>query len=69
MYSTGVMLAITRITKYEMMPNLPARMLCVASSAGGISSLTQKLIREKYRVFARLYMAHEEQSSCIFLVQ
>ena len=31
-------------SKYEMMPSLPARMLCVASSTGGKSVLIQNLI-------------------------
>ena len=31
-------------SKYEMMPSLPARMLCVASSTGGKSVLIANLI-------------------------
>ena len=65
MYFTCVMQAITRITKYEMMPNLPARMVCVASSAGGISSLIQKLVREKYRFFLREYTWHMKSSQAV----
>ena len=44
-------------SKYEMMPNLPARMLCVASSTGGKSVLIQNLILKIYRgSFERIYM-------------
>ena len=44
-------------SKYEMMPNLPARMLCVASSTGGKSVLIQNLILKIYRgSFERIYI-------------
>ena len=35
--------------KYEMMPKLPDRMLCVASSTGGKTVLIQNLILKIYR--------------------
>ena len=44
-------------SKYEMMPSLPARMLCVASSTGGKSVLIQDLILKIYRgSFERIYI-------------
>ena len=44
-------------SKYEMMPNLPARMLCVASSTGGKTVLIQNLILKIYRgSFERIYI-------------
>ena len=43
--------------KYEMMPSLPARMLCVASSTGGKSVLIQNLILKIYKTsFERTYI-------------
>ena len=36
-------------SKYEMMPGLPARTLCVASSTGGKSVSIQNLILKIYR--------------------
>ena len=43
--------------KYEMMPSLPAKMLCVASSTGGKSVLIQNLILKIYRgSFERIYI-------------
>ena len=44
-------------SKYDMMPNLPARMLCVASSTGGKTVLIQNLILKIYRgSFERIYI-------------
>ena len=44
-------------SKYGMMPNLPARMLCVASSTGGKTVLIQNLILKIYRgSFERIYI-------------
>ena len=44
-------------SKYEMMPNLPARMLCVASSTGGKTVSIQNLILKLYRgSFERIYI-------------
>ena len=44
-------------SKYEMMPSLPARMLCVASSTGGKSVLIQNLILKIYTTsFERTYI-------------
>ena len=44
-------------SKYEMMPSLPARMLCVASSTGGKSVLIANLILKIYRgSFERIYI-------------
>ena len=44
-------------SKYEMMPKLPARMLCVASSTGGKTVLIQNLILKIYRnSFERIYI-------------
>ena len=64
-------------SKYEMMPCLPARMLCVASSTGGKSVLIQNLILKIYRgSFERIYtllalvfmlMTHGGQSRNILL--
>ena len=42
-------------SKYEMMPSLPARMLCVASSTGGKSVLIANLILKIYRGSLREY--------------
>ena len=44
-------------SKYEIMPKLPARMLCVASSTGGKTVLIQNLILKIYRnSFERIYI-------------
>ena len=44
-------------SKYEMMPKLPARMLCAASSTGGKTVLIQNLILKIYRnSFERIYI-------------
>ena len=44
-------------SKYDMMPKLPARMLCVASSTGGKTVLIQNLILKIYRgSFERIYI-------------
>ena len=44
-------------SKYDMMPNLPARMLAVASSTGGKSVLIANLILKIYRgSFERIYI-------------
>ena len=44
-------------SKYEMMPSLPARMLCVASSTGAKSVLIQNLFLKIYRgSFERIYI-------------
>ena len=44
-------------SKYGMMPNLPARMLCVASSTGGKTVLIHNLILKIYRgSFERIYI-------------
>ena len=44
-------------SKYEMMPILPARMLCVASSTGGKSVLIANLILKIHRgSVERIYM-------------
>ena len=44
-------------SKHEMMPKLPARMLCVASSTGGKTVLIQNLILKIYRgSFERIYI-------------
>ena len=44
-------------SKYDMMPKLPARMLCVASSTGGKTVLIQNLILKIYRgSFERIYV-------------
>ena len=37
-------------SKYEMMPKLPARMLCVAPSTGGNTVLIQNLILKIYKL-------------------
>ena len=57
-----------------MMPNLPARMFCVASSTGGKSVLIQNLILEIYRgsderiyIFSPMLMTHGGQSRNILL--
>ena len=48
-------------SKYEMMPKLPARMLCVASSMGGMTVLIQNLLIVKiYRnSVERIYIFHQ----------
>ena len=44
-------------SKFDMMPKLPARMLCVASSTGGKTVLIQNLILKIYRgSFERIYI-------------
>ena len=44
-------------SKYEVMPSLPARMLCVASSTGGKTVLIQNIICKIYRgSFKKIYM-------------
>ena len=44
-------------SKYDMMPKLPARMLCVASSTGGKTVLIQNLILKIYRgSFERIHI-------------
>ena len=44
-------------SKFDMMPKLPARMLCVASSTGGKTVLIQNLILKIYRgSFERVYI-------------
>ena len=44
-------------SKFDMMPKLPARMLCVASSTGGKTVLIQNLILTIYRgSFERIYI-------------
>ena len=44
-------------SKYEMMPSLPARVFCVASSTGGTSVLIQNQILKVYRgSFERIYI-------------
>ena len=44
-------------SKFDMMPKLPARMLCVASSTGGKSVLIANLILKMYRgSFERIYI-------------
>ena len=44
-------------SKFDMMPKLPARMLCVASSTGGKTVLIQNLILKLYRgSFERIYI-------------
>ena len=44
-------------SKYEMIPNLSATMLCLASSTGGKLVLIQNFILEIYRgSFERIYM-------------
>ena len=58
-------------SKYEMMPSLLARTLCVASSTGGKSVLMQNLILKVYRgSFERtlvcMWMTHGEQSRNTF---
>ena len=45
-------------SKFDMMPKLPARMLCVASSTGGKTVLIQNLILKIYRgSFERIYIS------------
>ena len=44
-------------SKHEMMPSLPARMFCGASSTGGKSALIQNLIFKIFRgSFERIYI-------------
>ena len=43
--------------KYEVMPTLPARMLCVASSTAGKTVVISNIIMKIYRgSFARIYV-------------